>query len=108
MSDNEAINVNISAMPAVQSLQNPQSSSSSPVKKNRCGAFVGSKQKLMIINLYKSKTQQEPSMKYKNLMKLISKEIGIGYNTVCNTVSDYKKNKEVKSPNKKKNSSNNQ
>jgi len=56
----------------------------------------------MIINLYKSKTQQQPNVTYKNLMKLISQEVGIGNNTVCNTVSDYKKNKEVKSPNKKK------
>ncbi|KAE9543722.1 hypothetical protein AGLY_002118 [Aphis glycines] len=40
MSDNEPINVNISVTPAVQSLQNPQSSLRSPVKKNRCGAAI--------------------------------------------------------------------
>lgn len=35
-------------------------------------------------------------------MSSISKETGFGYNTVCNTVKDYKKNNKVKLPNKKK------
>lgn len=62
--------------------------------------FVGSRQKLIIVNLYKSKLQENSYIKYKDLMGYLSKQTGIGYNTVCNTIKDYKQNKELKSPNK--------
>ncbi|CAI6368334.1 unnamed protein product [Macrosiphum euphorbiae] len=103
MSDNETMSTNTSVTLAVDNLQNQQVSLSSPVKKNRCGAFVGSKQRILVINMYKAKIQKQPDAKFNNLMKIISEESGIGYTTVCKTVRNYKNNKEVKSPNKTKN-----
>jgi len=55
---------------------------------------------MMIINLYKTKKQQQPDKKYKELMASLSKETGM--RTVTNTISEYKKTGEVKSPYKQK------
>lgn len=52
----------------------------------------------MIINLYKTKVLQQPTIKYKDLMASLSKETGIGMRTVKSTVSEYKKSGQVKSP----------
>ncbi|KAL4091321.1 hypothetical protein QTP88_026024 [Uroleucon formosanum] len=40
--------------------------------------LVGSRQKLMIINLYKTKMLQQPKLTIKEVVKIISKELGIG------------------------------
>lgn len=64
--------------------------------------FVGKRQKLMIVNLYKAKKQQQPGMKYKELMSSISADSGIGMRNVIQTISEYKNTGECKSPNKTK------
>jgi len=64
--------------------------------------FVGSRQKQMIINLYKTKIEEQPNIKYKPLIAYLLKATGIGRDTICNTIRDYKKHKQLKSPNKKK------
>jgi len=56
----------------------------------------------MIINLYKSIIQELPEVKYKELINIISQTTGVGLNTICSTLSEYKKTKTVTSPNKKK------
>ncbi|XP_060855338.1 uncharacterized protein LOC132933017 [Metopolophium dirhodum] len=73
-----------------------------PLKVNPRGKFVGSRQKLMIVNLYKSKIVQQPTLKVKEVVKIISKELGIGQNNIQLTISEYKNNKTVSSPNKSK------
>jgi len=55
--------------------------------------FVGSRQKLMIVNLFKSKMLQQPTLKVKEVVKIISKELGIGKNTIQSTIAEYKKKK---------------
>ncbi|KAL4153007.1 hypothetical protein QTP88_000840 [Uroleucon formosanum] len=75
---------------------------SSPIKKNEKGRFVGKQQKLMIVNLYKAKKQQQPGMKYKELMASISADSGIGMRKVIQTISEYKNTGECKSTNKTK------
>ena len=56
----------------------------------------------MIINVYKSKIQELPEVKYKELIKIISQTTGVGRNTICSTISEYKKTGTITSPNKKK------
>ncbi|XP_060878988.1 uncharacterized protein LOC132951224 isoform X2 [Metopolophium dirhodum] len=56
----------------------------------------------MIVNLYKAKKQQQPGMKYKELMASISADSGIGMRKVIQTISEYKNTGECKSPNKTK------
>lgn len=55
----------------------------------------------MIVNLYKSKMLQQPTLKVKEVVKIISTELGIGQNTIQSTIAEYKK-KTVSSPNKSK------
>lgn len=64
--------------------------------------FVGSRQKIMIIKLYKSKIAEQPNLKIKEVSKMISLETGVGKNTVQSTISDYKNSGVVKAPNRKK------
>lgn len=54
----------------------------------------------MIVNLYKSKMLQQPTLKVKEVVKIISTELGIGQNTIQSTIAEYKKKKTVSSPNK--------
>lgn len=56
----------------------------------------------MIVNLYKTKKQEHPDMKYKELMSSLKNELGIGMRTVTNTISEYKKTGELTSPCKTK------
>jgi len=56
----------------------------------------------MIINLYKTKLEEQPNIKYKPLIAYLSKASGIGRDTIINTIRDYKKDNQLKSPNKKK------
>ncbi|CAI6371101.1 unnamed protein product [Macrosiphum euphorbiae] len=76
--------------------------SSTPLKVNPRGKFVGSRQKLMIVNLFKSKMIQQPTLKVKEVAMIISKELGIGKNTIQSTIAEYKNKKTVSSPNKSK------
>lgn len=57
----------------------------------------------MIVNMYKTKIQEQPDIKYKPLIAFLTKASGIGRDTVCKTIRDYKNNFPLKSPNKKKN-----
>ncbi|KAL4126162.1 hypothetical protein QTP88_010388 [Uroleucon formosanum] len=76
----------------------------SPVKKNKKGKFVCSRQKETIINVYKSILSQQPKIKYEymDLVLSVCKTTGIGRNTVSKTISDYKNEGVLKSPNKTK------
>lgn len=56
----------------------------------------------MIVNLYKDLKSKTPNMPYKQLMNEISRTLGIGYNSVCSTISEYKSTGTVSSPNKKR------
>lgn len=62
----------------------------------------------MIINIYKNKiaeqayTPKKQKMKYKDIIRSISKEIGIGLRTISTTLSEYNKKGTVTSPNKNK------
>ncbi|CAI6375500.1 unnamed protein product [Macrosiphum euphorbiae] len=73
-----------------------------PLKTNPRGKLVGSRQKLMIINLYKTKMLQQPTLKIKEAVRIISKELGIGQRTAQSTIAEYKKKKTVSSPSKTK------
>lgn len=63
---------------------------------------------MMIINIYKTKLARQANSpeaqksKYKDLIKSISEETGIGQRTVITTLSAYKTKGTVASPNKKK------
>lgn len=57
---------------------------------------------MTIINVYKSKLSEQPDIKYKELVQSICKTTGIGRNTICKTISDYKSTGMLKSPNKTK------
>ncbi|CAI6359626.1 unnamed protein product [Macrosiphum euphorbiae] len=80
----------------------------SPAKLNPRGKFVGTGQKAMIINLYKDKMKiqaenpESPRLSYKEMIQEISKACGIGRRTIITTLSEYKKQGTVTSPNKKK------
>lgn len=73
-----------------------------------CFQLVGRKQKEIIINVYKSKMIEQASLpveqklKFIDLIKLMSKEIGIGQRTITTTLSEYKKKGTISSPNKTK------
>ncbi|CAI6367050.1 unnamed protein product [Macrosiphum euphorbiae] len=73
-----------------------------PVKKNPCGKFIGSGQKQMIVNLYKRKIAEQPSITVNEVVKLLSRDTGIGQNTIQRTIAGYKNAKPLQSPNKKK------
>ncbi|XP_050065887.1 uncharacterized protein LOC126554940 [Aphis gossypii] len=83
------------------------SNDTSPMKRNPRGKFIGSRQKLMIVNLYKAKMAQQknadgPKLKAKEIIKIISEESGIGQRTVSITLSEYRNKGSVSSPNKTK------
>ncbi|XP_034183697.1 uncharacterized protein LOC117605942 [Osmia lignaria lignaria] len=80
----------------------PGPSSVSPTKRNSSGKPVGSSQKMMIVNLYKSLKAEHPEMSYRQLIELLSKRTGIGQLIISKTVSEYKSTGTVKSPNKKR------
>ncbi|XP_015380395.1 PREDICTED: uncharacterized protein LOC107174087 [Diuraphis noxia] len=79
-----------------------------PVQKNPRGKFVGCQQRQMIINLYISKMTEQATLpvqrhlKYIDLIKLMSQEIGIGQRTISTTLSEYRRKGTITSPNRKK------
>lgn len=52
--------------------------------------------------MYKNIISEYPEMKYKSLVLRISKQTGIGRETVCKTLAEYKATGTVTSPNKKR------
>ena len=62
----------------------------------------------MIVNLYISKINEQSKLpdqqrlKFKELIKSMSQEIGIGQRTIITTISEYRRKGTVSSPNKKK------
>ncbi|XP_025194217.1 uncharacterized protein LOC112593853 [Melanaphis sacchari] len=70
----------------------------SPVKRNRPGRFVGVRQKEIIINFYKNlmfeqqTAEEDKKLKYKEIVKTLSKMSGVGQKTVINKVNDFDQN----------------
>lgn len=56
----------------------------------------------MIVNHYKSKVEANPKITIREARKIISKELGIGEKTICNTLKEYRETKTVSSPNKER------
>ncbi|KAE9522285.1 hypothetical protein AGLY_017328 [Aphis glycines] len=74
----------------------------SPVTKNTRGKIVGSRERLRIVNMYKSIIKDNPSMSMRQMRVIIAKALGVGESTVHRTVSDYKETKTVISPKRKR------
>ncbi|CAI6364940.1 unnamed protein product [Macrosiphum euphorbiae] len=75
---------------------------SSPKTKNKCGKFVSSRQKIMVVNIYKDIISITPDKKYMDIINRIRELIGLGRDTIRNTISEYKTTKIVSSPNRKR------
>lgn len=58
---------------------------------------------MMIVNIYKDIQTKSPDMPYKKMVAEISQTSGIGLNSVCSTISEYRKTGAVTSPNKARN-----
>lgn len=63
---------------------------------------MGSRQKEILIKIYKEHMQRKPNMLYNDMLKKISKTSGIGTKTVAKTISEYKRSGIVTSPNKER------
>ncbi|KAL4085236.1 hypothetical protein QTP88_027095 [Uroleucon formosanum] len=74
----------------------------SPQRRNVPGKVILSRQKMMIVNLYKDLKIKHPDMQYRVMIAEMSKTLGIGLNSVRTTISEYKSTGTVKSPNKKR------
>ncbi|CAI6370564.1 unnamed protein product [Macrosiphum euphorbiae] len=75
----------------------------SPKRRNIPGKLIQSRQKTMIINMYKDMKLKSPSKPYKKMMVEISNITGIGRNSIVSIISEYKKTGTVTSPNKTRN-----
>ncbi|XP_026672914.1 uncharacterized protein LOC108629203 isoform X2 [Ceratina calcarata] len=75
-------------------------SSMPATKKNTSGKFVGSSQRMRIINLYKHMMSKKPIPRYKSMIIELMKETGIGKTTIQKTISEYKSTGRVTSPNR--------
>lgn len=53
----------------------------------------------MIIKMYKDVISNTPEMKYKDMVITLSRNTGIGRDTICKTIAEYKKTGAVSSPN---------
>jgi len=56
----------------------------------------------MIINFYKTKILQQPTLTIKEVVKIISEELGIEQRTVQSTIAEYRNDKTIRSPDKTK------
>jgi len=63
---------------------------------------IRSKQKRLIINMYKTKKENEPNILYKQLIKELMNESGLGKNSIERIISEYNSKKTISSPNMKK------
>lgn len=73
-----------------------------PVQKNKRGKVIRSKQKILVIKLYKRKKADKPDILYKQLVKELMTETGIGRNSIEKMISEYNANKTISSPIMKK------
>lgn len=73
-----------------------------PPKKNKKGKVIHSGQRMMIVNIYKDKKNLFPEMKYIDLMQLVANTCGVGRRTVIETIAEYKRTSDVKSPRTKR------
>ncbi|XP_025203795.1 uncharacterized protein LOC112600705 [Melanaphis sacchari] len=73
-----------------------------PVKKNKRGEVIRSKRKRLVINIYKKKKANEPHILYKQLIKELMNETGIGKNSIERIISAYNSNKPISSPTMKR------
>jgi len=64
--------------------------------------YVLSRQKTIIINLYKDTLSKNPYVIYTDLYDDISKATGIGHRTIKDTINEYRKSSTVTSPNRKR------
>ncbi|XP_060846134.1 uncharacterized protein LOC132925787 [Rhopalosiphum padi] len=64
--------------------------------------FVPSRQKIIIVNIYKDIISNTPSIKYLDIIKRIRELTGLGRDNVKNTISQYKTTKTVSSPNRRR------
>lgn len=76
----------------------------SPIRRNKRGKPVGSRQRVLIINLYKKYSRCVNQLKGKkvSVYHKISEDTGIGIRTISKTVKMYTESRIVKSPNKKR------
>lgn len=63
---------------------------------------MSSRQKIMIVNIYKDIISKSPNKKYVDIINRVRELTGLGRDTVKNTISRYKQTKTVNSPNKKR------
>ncbi|XP_027845356.1 uncharacterized protein LOC114125783 [Aphis gossypii] len=73
-----------------------------PVKKNKRGEVIRSKKKRLVINIYKRKKANEPDILYRQLIKELMDETGIGKNSIEKIISEYNSNKPISSPTMKR------
>lgn len=59
---------------------------------------VSSKQRLLIVNAYKTELRKNPNITVRDSHILISKQLGIGQRTISNAISEYNSRKTVTSP----------
>lgn len=64
--------------------------------------FVSSRQREIIVYLFKDKKDKNPDIRYADMIQEISDFTGIGRKTVVSTISQYKKNGTISSPNRKR------
>ncbi|KAL4154004.1 hypothetical protein QTP88_001837 [Uroleucon formosanum] len=74
----------------------------SPKRKNKKGKYVNSRQKEIIINIYKDVITKSPDIQYRPMISEISRLTGIGRETIINTISEYRQTGNVTSPQKKR------
>ncbi|XP_022178621.1 uncharacterized protein LOC111039411 [Myzus persicae] len=63
---------------------------------------IHSKQKRLVIDLYKTKKANEPNILFKQLIRELMSETGLGKNSIEKIISEYKTRKTVSSPNMNK------
>ncbi|XP_026822882.1 uncharacterized protein LOC113560942 [Rhopalosiphum maidis] len=69
-----------------------------PVKKNPMGRPVSLKQRIMIVNAYKTALQKNPKITIRGSRILISQQLGIGQRTISKVINEYNSHKTVTSP----------
>ncbi|XP_050066442.1 uncharacterized protein LOC126555585 [Aphis gossypii] len=70
----------------------------SPVTKNKRGKIVCSRERVRIVNMYKTIIKNNPNMSMREMRAIISKTMGVGESTVHRTIINYKETKTVVSP----------
>ncbi|CAI6364423.1 unnamed protein product [Macrosiphum euphorbiae] len=74
----------------------------SPKRKNPKGKYISSRQKIMVINLYKDILMKSPDIKYEDIVNNLSEASGLGRETISKTITEYRRTNTVTSPNKKR------